>query len=111
MDKANSIQVQTLDITNLHKTDQPLEHAKNTLKYLWNRNKLKKIESDTGVQITIPKGPALEKAVVLEFVGKVLEEVENARKEVSEIVKGLVSVIYYKYKFYSYLFSINHILY
>ncbi|CAB4487493.1 unnamed protein product [Rhizophagus irregularis] len=89
MDKASSIRVQTLDITKIHKTDQPLEHAKNILKYLWNRNKLKKIESDTGVQIIVPKGPALEKAVVLEFVGKVLEEVENARKEVSEIVKGL----------------------
>ncbi|CAG8436334.1 9075_t:CDS:2 [Funneliformis caledonium] len=95
-DKANSIHVKTLDISHLHKADQPLEHAKNILKYLWNRNKLKKIESDTGIQIIVPKGPL----VVLEFVGKVSKEVENAqtevdkevehaRKEVREIVKDL----------------------
>ncbi|CAI2172244.1 14780_t:CDS:2 [Funneliformis geosporum] len=98
-DKTSSIHVKTLDISYLHKTDQPLEHAKKILKYLWNRNKLKKIESDTGIQIIVPKGP-LEKAVVLEFVGKISKEVENAqtevgkevdnaRKEVREIVEDL----------------------
>ena len=112
-DKANSIHVQTLDISHFHKADQPLEHAKNILKYLWNRNKLKKIENDTGIQVIVPKGSTLEKAVVLEFVGKISKEVENsqkdvekhvenARKEVSETVRGLVSVIYFKYKSFAF---------
>ncbi|CAG8593403.1 18703_t:CDS:10, partial [Racocetra fulgida] len=80
LDKANSVHIETLDIALSHKTDQPLEHAKNILKYLCNRSK-KKIESDNNVQIVIPKGTALEKNVILEFVGKDLGNVENAKKE------------------------------
>jgi len=88
LDKANSIHVETLDIALSHKTDKPLDHAKNILKYLCNRSK-KKIESDNNVQIIVPKGVALEKSVILEFVGKDPGNVENARKEVNEIVKNL----------------------
>ncbi|CAG8712684.1 13950_t:CDS:2, partial [Cetraspora pellucida] len=88
LDKANSIHIETLDLSLSHKTDQPLEHAKNILKYLCNKSK-KKIESDNNVQIVVPRGTAMEKSVILEFVGKDPENVENAKKEVIDIVKNL----------------------
>ncbi|CAJ0645365.1 6371_t:CDS:2 [Entrophospora sp. SA101] len=92
--KANSIHVQLLDITDLHQTENLMKHSINVLKYLWNRGKLKKIESETGVQIVTPKiasSSEMEmKNLVMEFVGKVPEDVGNARKEVTEIIKNLV---------------------
>ncbi|CAG8489346.1 12407_t:CDS:10 [Ambispora gerdemannii] len=88
-EKANSIHVETLDIANIHKTENPIEHAKNVLKYLWNRSKLRKIEAETNIQIMVPKGFPLDKGIVLEFVGKVVSDVEKARKEVMELVKNL----------------------
>ncbi|CAG8560746.1 1982_t:CDS:10, partial [Ambispora leptoticha] len=88
-EKANSIHVETLDIANIHKTENPNEHARNVLKYLWNRSKLRKIEAETGIQIMAPRGSSLDKGVLLEFVGKVVSDVEKARKEVMELVKNL----------------------
>ncbi|CAG8468568.1 10047_t:CDS:10 [Acaulospora morrowiae] len=95
MEKAGSIHVEVLDIAHVHKSDQ--EHVKNVLKYLVNRGKLKKIETDYNIQIISPKGPSLEKGAVLEFVCKVPADaensnkvnVENARREVTEIIKNL----------------------
>ncbi|CAG8570284.1 5195_t:CDS:2 [Paraglomus brasilianum] len=90
MDKASSINVEILDITNIHKAENPLEHAKNVLKYLWNRGKLRKIEGDSGnLQIIVPKGGTLNNSVIFEFVGKSPDIVEKARKEVLELVKNL----------------------
>nr|CAG8501701.1 11116_t:CDS:10 [Entrophospora candida] len=66
IEKANSMHVQQLDITDFHQTENLMKHSINVLKYLWNRGKLKKIESET-----------------------VPEDVENARKEVTEIIKNL----------------------
>ncbi|KAG9290830.1 hypothetical protein G9A89_010979 [Geosiphon pyriformis] len=89
LDKANSIHGETLNIADLHETEFPVVHAKNVLKYLWNRSKLRKIEGETGIQIMVPKGTAVDKAVILEFVGKVITDVEKARNEVMELVKNL----------------------
>ncbi|CAH1765638.1 7445_t:CDS:10 [Entrophospora sp. SA101] len=66
IEKANSMHVQQLDITDFHQTENLMKHSINVLKYLWNGGKLKKIESET-----------------------VPEDVENARKEVTEIIKNL----------------------
>lgn len=83
----------SLDIAHTHKlADKPLEHAKNILKYLINRSKLRKIETDFNVQIIIPKGQELEKEVVLELIGKNSKDAKKARDEVQEIVKNLVCI-------------------
>ncbi|CAJ0645369.1 6375_t:CDS:2 [Entrophospora sp. SA101] len=93
MKKANSMHVQILDITDLHHTENPMKHSINILKYLWNRSKLKNVESKTGVKIVTPKITASAetemKNLVMEFVSKVPEDVENARKEITEIIKNL----------------------
>ncbi|RHZ71430.1 hypothetical protein Glove_258g36 [Diversispora epigaea] len=84
------VRIVSLDITLIHRSaDQPLEHAKNILKYLVNRSKLRKIETDFNIQIIVPKVQELEKEVVLDFISKTHEDAEKAKNEVAEMIKNL----------------------
>ncbi|CAG8506684.1 4087_t:CDS:10 [Diversispora eburnea] len=76
------VDIVSLDVTLIHRSaEQPLEHAKNILKYLVNRSKLRKIETDFNVQIIVPKGHELENEVFLDFISKVSEDAEKAKNE------------------------------
>ncbi|RUP44571.1 hypothetical protein BC936DRAFT_149285, partial [Jimgerdemannia flammicorona] len=92
MEKANSIHVETLDLATVHPEANPQAHARNMLKYLINRNRLRKVESDTGATVGHPL--QLEKGVVLEFVSKNREEAEEARKQVFELAKTLTPSLF-----------------
>lgn len=90
MEKANSMQVESIDFAAVHhNASDPLEHARNVLRYLLNRQKIRKVEQESGIHVIIPRGAQLDTSVVVEFVGKERVAVEKARKEVLEMVKAL----------------------
>ncbi|KAG0196283.1 hypothetical protein BGX28_010343 [Mortierella sp. GBA30] len=96
MEKANSSQVESIDVSAVHKTAGPSnsEHACHVTKYLGARNKLRKIEQEhDGVQISVPRtaeGPS----VTIEVVAKTRAEVEAARMKVLEAVKAMTPVLF-----------------
>ncbi|KAF9901826.1 hypothetical protein EC991_005621 [Linnemannia zychae] len=97
MEKANSSQVESVDVTSAHKAaagKNKTEHARHVTKYLSARNKLRKIEQDhDGVQISVPRGDA-QTNVTIEIVAKSRSEVEAARQKVVEAVKAMTPVLF-----------------
>ncbi|KAG0270138.1 hypothetical protein BGZ95_001799 [Linnemannia exigua] len=92
MEKANSSQVESVDVTTAHKPvagKSKTEHARHVTKYLSARNRLRKIEQEhDGVQISVPRGEA-QTTVTIEIVAKSRSEVEAARKKVLDAVKAM----------------------
>ncbi|KAF9145689.1 hypothetical protein BGX30_007527 [Mortierella sp. GBA39] len=97
MEKANSSQVESVDVTAVHKPvagKGKTEHARHVTKYLSARNKLRKIEQDhEGVQINVPRTEG-QTAVTIEIVAKSRSEVEAARAKVQEAVKAMTPVLF-----------------
>ncbi|KAG0312365.1 hypothetical protein BGZ97_011252 [Linnemannia gamsii] len=97
MEKANSSQVESVDVTAIHKPvagKSKTEHARHVTKYLSARNKLRKIEQDhDGVQISVPRTEG-QTAVTIEIVAKTRSEVEAARAKVQEAVKAMTPVLF-----------------
>ncbi|KAG0072393.1 hypothetical protein BGZ90_011935 [Linnemannia elongata] len=97
MEKANSSQVESVDVTVVHKPvagKSKTEHARHVTKYLSARNKLRKIEQDhEGVQISVPRTEG-QTAVTIEIVAKSRSEVEAARAKVQEAVKAMTPVLF-----------------
>lgn len=97
MEKANSSQVDSVDVTVIHKPiagKSKTEHARHVTKYLSARNKLRKIEQDhDGVQISVPRTEG-QTAVTIEIVAKSRSEVEAARTKVQEAVKAMTPVLF-----------------
>ncbi|KAF9549255.1 hypothetical protein EC957_004555 [Mortierella hygrophila] len=97
MEKANSSQVESVDVTVVHKPvagKGKTEHARHVTKYLSARNKLRKIEQEhEGVQINVPRTEG-QTAVTIEIVAKSRTEVEAARAKVQEAVKAMTPVLF-----------------
>ncbi|KAG0209573.1 hypothetical protein BGX33_005468 [Mortierella sp. NVP41] len=97
MEKANSSQVESVDVTTAHKPvsgQSKTEHARHVTKYLSARNKLRKIEQDhDGVQISVPRTEG-QTSVTIEIVAKSRSEVEAARQKVLEAVKAMIPVLF-----------------
>ncbi|KAF8929900.1 hypothetical protein BGZ58_008613 [Dissophora ornata] len=97
MEKANSSQVESVDVTTIHKPvagHSKTEHARHVTKYLSARNKLRKIEQEhEGVQISVPRSEG-QTSVTVEIVAKTRSEVEAARKKVLEAVKSMPPVLF-----------------
>ncbi|KAF9926224.1 hypothetical protein FBU30_004151 [Linnemannia zychae] len=97
MEKANSSQVESVDVTTVHKAvagKDKTEHARHVTKYLSARNKLRKIEQDhEGVQISVPRTEG-QAAVTIEIVAKSRAEVEAARAKVLEAVKAMTPALF-----------------
>ncbi|KAF9559752.1 hypothetical protein EC968_006494 [Mortierella alpina] len=98
MEKANSSQVESVDVTNVHKPTagrSKFEHASHVAKYLSARNKLRKIEQEhEGVQISIPRIVEGQTSVTIEIVAKTRPEAEAARVKVLEVVKAMTPVLF-----------------
>lgn len=96
-EKANSVQVQVLDLTRVNKSaaDQQ-KHGQNLLRYLTYGSKLKQLEAEHGVQIMTPRGSIAEQKPVLEFVGKEESAVEQSVQAVDELARSL-QVNYFGY--------------
>ncbi|KAK9719344.1 hypothetical protein K7432_004879, partial [Basidiobolus ranarum] len=90
MDKANSTHVDVIDLSKMHVVDNPVQYARNALKYFLNRSKLRKIESDCHVQIMFPKANQMDKNVTLELVGKYRSHVEKSKQQVMELAIALL---------------------
>ncbi|CAM0143028.1 hypothetical protein VKS41_006214 [Umbelopsis sp. WA50703] len=86
-EKANSVNVQVLDLTRIGKADQ--KHAANLLRYLTYGSKLKQLENEHGVQIATPRGTIAEQKPVLEFVSKEEDAAENAYQAVNSLAQSL----------------------
>ncbi|ORX98161.1 hypothetical protein K493DRAFT_280708 [Basidiobolus meristosporus CBS 931.73] len=89
MDKANSTHVDVVDLCKMHVIDDPVQYARNALKYFLNRSKLRKIENDCHVQIMFPKASQMDKSVTLELVGKYRSHVEKSKQQVMELAIAL----------------------
>lgn len=95
MDKANAIAVEMVDVVALHRvnTNDPLAHAKKILRYLQRSSRLRSIaEAHDGVKVFPPFSSAVASSgsVVIEIVGESKAEVNKAKEEVAQAVKGLL---------------------
>ncbi|GAB5585670.1 hypothetical protein Unana1_00570 [Umbelopsis nana] len=89
-EKANSVHVQVLDLTRIHKSaSEQKQHGQNLLRYLMYGSKLKQLESEHGVQIATPRGSISEQKPVLEFVAKEEDAVEKACSSVDDLARSL----------------------
>jgi predicted PilT family ATPase len=89
-EKANSVHVEVLDLTRVHKSAaEQQKHGQNLLRYLMYGSKLKQLEAEHNVQIAVPRGPIAEQKPVLEFVAKEEDAVEKACNSVNELAKSL----------------------
>ncbi|KAG0032781.1 hypothetical protein BGZ81_010066 [Podila clonocystis] len=97
MEKANSSQVESVDVTSVHKPvagHSKIDHARHVTKYLSARNKLRKIEQEhDDVQISVPRTDG-QNAVSIEIVAKTRSQVEAARAKVLEAVKTLTPALF-----------------
>ncbi|KAG0326005.1 hypothetical protein BGZ99_010299 [Dissophora globulifera] len=97
MEKANSSQVETVDVAAAHKPvagRSKTEHARRVTKYLSGRNKLRKIEQELeDVQIVVPRSEG-QTSVTIEIVAKTRVQVEAARKRVLETVAALTPALF-----------------
>ncbi|KAG0239787.1 hypothetical protein BGX31_002497 [Mortierella sp. GBA43] len=88
MEKANSSQIEIIDITTIHKGNNKTVHARHVTKYLSARNRLRKIEHEfESVQISVPRTEG-ELSGAIEIVAKTRSEVEAARQKVLDAVKA-----------------------
>lgn len=88
MDKANAVKVEVVDVVAAHRSAaNPLQHAKNLLRWLAASGKLPRSE---GVQIYPPRAALIESTgnVQIEIVGADEAGVAQARSNIDSIVKG-----------------------
>ncbi|KAF9978781.1 hypothetical protein BGZ73_000428 [Actinomortierella ambigua] len=99
MKKANSSQVETVDVTSVHKPvagQNKTEHARRVVRYLAARGRLRKIEQELeSVQISLPRSNLeSETQVVIEIVAKSRADAAAARAKVIEAIKPLVPALF-----------------
>ncbi|KAG0326707.1 hypothetical protein BG004_002911 [Podila humilis] len=98
MEKANSSQVDTIDVVSIHKPkagQSKTEHARHVTKFLSGRNKLRKIEQEhDDVQISVARPAEGQDAVSIEIVAKTRSPVEAARAKVVEAIKALTPMLF-----------------
>ncbi|KAJ6256154.1 Vigilin [Drechslerella dactyloides] len=97
MNKANSMSLETLDISRAHATafanEQALQrqHARDLARYFRKIKEIQRIESECDVQISLPKTDVLydpSTGVIFEIVGKEQENVKKAKSSVINIVNA-----------------------
>ena len=97
MEKANSSQVETVDVTTLHKPvagHSKADHARHVTKYLSTRFRLRKIEQEhDDVQISAARVDG-QTTGTIEIVAKSKSEAEAARAKVLEAAKTLTPVLF-----------------
>ncbi|KAG0229667.1 hypothetical protein BGW42_001428 [Actinomortierella wolfii] len=99
MEKANSSQVETVDIVTLHKVagqkSNSVEHARRVARYLASRGRFRKIEQEhEGVQISLPRSSLDSDNVVVEIVAKTRPDVDAARQKVIDAAKALTPALF-----------------
>ncbi|KAG0006563.1 hypothetical protein BGZ65_006631 [Modicella reniformis] len=94
MEKANSSQIEVVDVTTIHKGNNKIEHAHHVTKYLSARSKLRRIEQEhDDVQISVPRSEG-QTAITIEIVAKTRAEVEAARQKVQQLVKVMTPAVF-----------------
>lgn len=91
--KANSIYIDSLDITQAHSSViDRTAHARDITRYFLKKKEISRIEKEYQVRITLPPIDTLSKpnptSIVYEFAGNNLESVKNAKKEVIILVNS-----------------------
>ncbi|KAG5519178.1 hypothetical protein PMAC_002266 [Pneumocystis sp. 'macacae'] len=92
MDKAKSMHIDLLDITNAHSLEaDQTAYAKDISRYLLKKKEITRIEKDYQVQITPPALETLLKPgsdhIIYEFAGNI-ENVKNAKKELMKLINS-----------------------
>lgn len=97
MEKANSSQVEVVDVTALHKPvtgHSKADHARHVTKYLSARSRLRKIEQEhDDVQISAARSEG-QTTGTIEIVAKTKSEAEAARAKVLEAAKALSPALF-----------------
>ncbi|KAJ2721818.1 hypothetical protein GGI07_003701 [Coemansia sp. Benny D115] len=91
MSKANSVTVQVVDPTSIHKYSRPLLYAQRVLRYLHDRNRFRRIESEHGVELQVPTPAQIQAAtlpahVQVEVHGKDANAVSAACKALTSLI-------------------------
>ncbi|KAJ1955203.1 hypothetical protein GGI12_005616, partial [Dipsacomyces acuminosporus] len=87
MSKANSVTVEAVDPTTIHAYERPLLYTQRALRYFYDRNRFRRIESEHGVALRVPSVAAAVSAqnadqVQIEIQGKDARAVAAARQAV-----------------------------
>lgn len=92
MEKANSMSVESLEISRAHPTaTNQVHHASDITKYLRKTGRLDSLEKEHSVSIVMPSNKELSQAekIIFEFSGKAASSVADARKAVIAVVNSL----------------------